>query len=203
MATDQSSRRREGPNPEDSTIDETLMSLGTKLRESRRKRGLTLQSLAAETGISASMLSMVERGRASPSIGSLVALASALNVHLSDLFDRDGAGSTEPVHRLADQRVIETPEGVTRRLAVVDHEQNVEVVVNQYPAGTASAAQPLHHPGHEYGIVLEGALTIEFDDASYHLRPGDAIGYSSEHPHRIINGGKGQARALWINIGRH
>ena len=187
-------------NPADDA-DDTLLSLGTTLRDLRRKRALTLQELATETGLSASMLSMVERGRASPSIGTLVALASALGVHMSSLFERDGAVVAEPVHRLADQPVIETPEGVSRRLAVVDNEKNVEVVVNEYPPGTASAAKPLHHAGHEYGILLEGVLTVEFENASYHLRPGDAIGYSSELPHRISNGGRRPAKAIWINVG--
>jgi transcriptional regulator with XRE-family HTH domain len=192
--------KRPSPEPTADDADDTLSLLGAKLRALRNKRGFTLQALASETGLSASMLSMVERGRASPSIGSLVVLAAALGVHMSSLFE--GNDDAEPVNRLADQPVVETPEGVTRRLAIDDNEQNIEVVVNEYPPGTASASRPLHHPGLEYGVVLEGVLTIEFDDASYHLRHGDAIGYSSEVPHRIRNGGGSRARALWINVGR-
>ena len=203
MARDGSERPPTNGSTADDGVDDMLISLGVKLRALRLKRGLTLKALAAETGLSASMLSMVERGRASPSIGSLVALASALGVHMSGLFDREGAADIEPVHRLADQPVIETGQGVARRLAIVDDDQNVEVVVNEYPPGTASASRPLHHAGHEYGVLLEGMLTVEFEDASYHLRPGDAIGYSSESPHRISNGGARRAKALWINIGRH
>ena len=183
-------------------VDDALVSLGIKVRALRRKRGLTLQELAASTGLSSSMLSMVERGRASPSIGTLVTVASALGVHMSALFDREDGADPEPVHRAAEQPVVETPEGVLRRLAIVDEEHDVEVVINEYPGGTASASRPLHHAGHEYGVVLEGVLTVEFDDASYHLSAGDAIAYSSETPHRLSNPGTRRARAVWINIGR-
>lgn len=184
----------------DHPIEGTLQSLGTTLRLLRRRRGFTLDQLAKQTGLSTSMLSMVERGRASPSIGSLVALASVLGVHMSALFQRNGA-PTDPVSRYSDQVIVESPEGVTRRLAVVDNELDVEVVVNEYPSGTASASRVLHHPGHEYGIVLKGSLTVDFEGSSYQLGPGDSIGYSSESPHRIRNQGRAPATAIWINLG--
>src|SRR5947209_16014989 len=62
-----------------------LTAIGLRIKEIRLARGMTLQSVSDVSGLSPSMLSLVERGRASPSIGSLVVIASALAVTMSDL----------------------------------------------------------------------------------------------------------------------
>ena len=146
------------------------------------------------------MVSMVERGRTSPSIGTLVAIASALGVHMADLFELDVDGPRDVVQRAAEQQVVETANGVLRRLAQVDPRRGLELVVNEYAPGTASAVQVTHHGGHEYGYVLEGVLTVELQNAAHHLEPGDSIAFESTRPHRIINGGSGRARAVWVNL---
>src|SRR4051794_37319317 len=66
----------------------TLELLGARIRLLRNARGLTLDTLARATGISVSMLSLVERGRTSASVGTLMALSSALSVSMSELFAR-------------------------------------------------------------------------------------------------------------------
>src|SRR5918992_904002 len=82
--------------------DATVVRIGTRIRTLRSERNLTLQSLAESTGLSSSMLSLVERGKTSPSIGTLVAISSALGVHMSDLFDNRADKQQERVVRMAD-----------------------------------------------------------------------------------------------------
>jgi transcriptional regulator with XRE-family HTH domain len=83
--------------------ESTVALVGNRIREMRVERNLTLQALAERTGLSSSMLSLVERGKTSPSIGTLVAISYALGVHMTDLFDDDGAEEREPVVRFDDQ----------------------------------------------------------------------------------------------------
>src|SRR5689334_10605997 len=78
------------------TTANTLAAIGFRIRELRQLRALTLQELADVSGLSTSMLSLVERGRASPSIGSLIVIASALGVTMSDLLV-NGADSEEKI----------------------------------------------------------------------------------------------------------
>jgi transcriptional regulator with XRE-family HTH domain len=64
---------------------DALAAIGNRIRDLRGQKGLTLQALSEQTGLSPSMLSLVERGQTSPSIGTLVVISSALGVHMSDL----------------------------------------------------------------------------------------------------------------------
>ncbi|MET0565206.1 MAG: cupin domain-containing protein [Acidimicrobiia bacterium] len=179
-----------------------LLAIGSRIRQLRGERDLTLQALAEMTGLSASLLSLVERGKTSPSIGTLVAIAHAFDVHMTDLVP--GAPPTEvlPVLRHDEQRVYATPEGVTRRILRDDRIRGLEVALNEYGPGGRSADSLLHHAGYEYGVVIEGTLTVEMDGDAYELRPGDSIAYDSTHPHRILNRGRGAAKAMWVNLDR-
>ena len=149
--------------------ESTVAFVGNRIRELRSERNLTLQALAKRTGLSSSMLSLVERGKTSPSIGTLVAIASSLSVHMADLFDDNGAQEKEPVVRFEDQPVYVTGEGVQRRVARTDDAHGLELVMNEYEPGTASSGDVVHHEGYEYGVVLEGALTIEVNGTTFEV----------------------------------
>ncbi|MCE2532481.1 MAG: helix-turn-helix domain-containing protein [Acidimicrobiia bacterium] len=182
------------------TTEEHLAELGGRIRALRVEQGLTLQMIAERTGLSSSMVSMVERGRTSPSIGTLIAISSALGVHMADLFELDVDGTREAVQRAAEHQVVETANGVLRRLVQVDPRRGLELVVNEYEPGTASAVQVTHHGGYEYGYVLEGTLTVELQNTAHQLEPGDSIAFESTRPHRIVNEGRRRARAVWVNL---
>jgi transcriptional regulator with XRE-family HTH domain len=180
----------------------TVALVGTRIRELRTGRNLTLQELAERTGLSSSLLSLVERGRTSPSIGTLVAVSFALGIHMTDLFDDRTDATKEPVNRVENQPVYVTAQGVKRRVVRTDDLHGIELVFNDYEPGTSSGVAPVHHSGHEMGVVLGGKLTVEVDGSTYDLRPGDCIAYDSELPHKIVNNGRRHARAVWINLER-
>ena len=186
----------------ESLASNALLAIGTRVRQLRSERGLTLQALAELTGLSASLLSLVERGKTSPSIGTLVSIAHAFDVHMTDLMPGMPAPPEEPVLRHDEQRVYSTPEGVNRRIARDDRVRGLEVAINEYGPGGTSAQSLLHHAGYEYGVVIEGTLTVEVDGETYQLKPGDSIAYDSTHPHRITNNGKTEAKAMWVNLDR-
>src|SRR5580692_2541023 len=70
---------------------ELLQVVGASIRMARKRRRMTLQDLASQTGVSVSMLSMLERGVATPSIGTLVSVSSALGLHMAQLFQDSSA----------------------------------------------------------------------------------------------------------------
>lgn len=182
--------------------DETVAFIGNRIRLLRADRNLTLQALAEKTGLSSSMLSLVERGKTSPSIGTLVAISSALGAHMSDLFDNRAGKQEQRVIRVEDQPVYVTAEGVKRRVVRTDDEHGMELVFNDYEPGTGSGSDLVHHSGYEYGVLLEGSLSVEVDGSTYELKPGDSISYNSQLPHRIQNNGRKHARAVWVNLER-
>ncbi|MFC8501812.1 helix-turn-helix domain-containing protein [Pedococcus sp. NPDC057267] len=180
--------------------DQTIAEIGARIRGLRNRRGQTLKDLATETGVSVSMLSMLERGVASASIGTLVSVASALGVHMYDLFDRPAPLDVSPVTRLEDQAVGVTREGAARRVALYDAVSGVELAINTYAAGSASSPAPTHHRGREFGVVIAGRLEVELGGEVHRLEPGDAVAYPSTSPHRIHNPSVEESIAVWINL---
>jgi len=151
-----------------------LLAIGSRIRQLRGERGLTLQGLADMTGLSASLLSLVERGKTSPSIGTLVAIAHAFDVHMTDLMPEAPATDELPVLRFDEQRVLATPEGVNRRILRDDRVRGLEVALNEYGEGGRSADSLLHHAGYEYGVVIEGTQKIRDGSVVHELESAAA-----------------------------
>jgi transcriptional regulator with XRE-family HTH domain len=177
-----------------------IAAIGVRIRGARQARSMTLQALADATGLSPSMLSLVERGRASPSIGSLIVISAALGVTMSEIIVDEPVEDEKLVVRSHEQQIVETAQHVIRRLIRDDRIRGVSIALNQYEPHTGSADRPLMHTGYEYGYVLEGTLTVEVNGVSHEIRSGDLIAYDSHKPHRMWNHGEGLVRTLWFNI---
>lgn len=177
-----------------------LTAIGIRIKEIRLARGMTLQTLSDASGLSPSMLSLVERGRASPSIGSLVVIASSLGVTMSDLVAGDETSEEKLVVRASEPKAIETAQHVIRRVLREDRSRGLSIAVNEYVPGTGNADQPISHDEFEFGFILEGQLTVTVDGMANVLEAGDLISYSSRRPHRIWNYSESRVRTIWFNL---
>jgi quercetin dioxygenase-like cupin family protein len=74
----------------------------------------------------------------------------------------------------------------------------VDFLEIQYSPGASSARNYLRHQGREYGLVLEGELTVNLAFEEYVLGPGDSIAFDSSTPHRLSNQASGPVRAVWV-----
>jgi transcriptional regulator with XRE-family HTH domain len=180
----------------------TLIDVGKRIRALRQQRKMTLQHLAQTVGLSTAMLSLVERGLASPSLTSLAAMAHGFGISLTDLIAGKQGDEEELVTRLSERPVFETPDKVLRWVLKEDQRRRIDVTVNEYGPGVGNSPSGLRHSGYEYGFVLEGELTVIVDNVSNVLQPGDLISLQSTRLHRIWNFGAVSARALWFNLGR-
>jgi transcriptional regulator with XRE-family HTH domain len=192
--------------------------MGDRLRAERLAHGLSLRELASRLGVSPSLISQVETGRATPSVSTLYAIANELSVSLDDLLfngrpvgargargsGRDIAGGQSPVQRAEDRKHIELASGVTWERLTTSSEPGVEFLHVVYQQGGASSPANTfqRHAGHEWGFVVSGTLhvTIAFDD--YVLRPGDSISIDSSIPHRLWNDGEEPVHGIWFVLGR-
>ncbi|ORB27764.1 cupin domain-containing protein [Mycolicibacterium parafortuitum] len=188
------------PERDSDAAEQTMLLVGARIRAMRLRQQLTLRDVAERTGVSVSMLSMLERGVSTASVGTLVAVASALGVHMYDLFAHKDGADGSPVTRLSEQTVVRMGEGTTRRVAHNDAAAGLELAINQYDIGGASGPSATHHDGREFGVLISGQLTVELDGQSHVLEPGDVIAYSSDRPHRIANTGDEPAVAVWVNL---
>jgi transcriptional regulator with XRE-family HTH domain len=199
--------------------------IGQRLRDERQARGYSLRHLADRLGVSPSLISQIETGRARPSVSTLYAIAAELGVSLDELLfldaDRGAApadprlvergmnvvGTTAragPVQRANDRKRIRLASGVVWERLTAESDPEAEFLYVTYEVGGASS--PEHefqrHGGREWGFVVSGHLkvTIGFDD--YELGPGDSISISSTVPHRLVNEGSVPVHAIWFVVGR-
>ena len=192
---DQASRR-ERPAPE----------VGARIRGAREDAGFSLRALALQIGVSASLLSQVERGLAQPSVATLWALVRELDLSLDALFagPGDGPAETRPaiVQRAAKRPSIELGGGVVWERLTAAPDRDADFAFVTYPAGADSGADdpPTSHLGREYGYVIGGRLQIELGDEVVELGPGDAVAFGSETPHRFRSLGDEPVTAVWLNV---
>ena len=185
-------------------------------------RHLTLRELARRVGVSPSLISQIETGRSQPSVGTLYAIATELEVSVDDLlFDGDdtrpdrrpgGAGGRDdnaaagagPVQRSHNRRAISLDSGVRWERLTTQHDDDVEFLDVVYDVGGASStAESLtRHAGHEYGIVLTGRLSVTLLFEEHLLEAGDSISFASTTPHRLANAGDVPVHAIWCVVGR-
>ncbi|WP_093796845.1 helix-turn-helix domain-containing protein [Streptomyces sp. Wb2n-11] len=158
----------------DAELAELLDSIGPRLRALRRDRGLTLETLAQDTGISVSTLSRLESGRRRPTLDLLIPLARAHRVALDQLVTAPATG---------DPRVHLKPRRRERG--------SVLVPLTQYPGRVQVFKQVLahreprlvSHSGYEWLYVLAGELRLILGEREITLRPGQVAEFDTSEPH--------------------
>lgn len=177
------------------------MDVGSRLRELRTERSLSMRTLARLSGLSTNALSMIERGKTSPSVSTLYKLAEALEVPITAFF------RTEPpkqaiVFRKANKRSrVEFQRGLWEGLGGESFLGRVEPFMLTLERGATSGPHGLVHSGHEFVICLDGQLEYEVEDERFSFKPGDNLLFASKLRHRWRNPGKTVAKVLFVLSG--
>jgi transcriptional regulator with XRE-family HTH domain len=181
------------------------VAVGRRIRDLRRIRQFSLETVAARTDLSIGFLSQIERGLSSPSLRVLATLADVLGVGIAALF-----GASPSADGASDQivtRGLQRPElklwrtGVSKQLlspASADNRLNL-FLVHLEPGG--STGDELYtHDGEEAGLVLEGEMMLTVDNETWSLKTGDSFRFASRRPHRFSNPAEdAKAVVLWVN----
>lgn len=176
-------------------------AIGTRVRALREAMTLSLRDLAERSGVSAPMLSQVERGETSPTLAVAAKIATGLDLTLSQLLRLD-----ESTH------AVVTREGKRRRYSHGGHQYeeltpplpgqraDVSLHVLKPEAATGGAGDPpFHEPGsRETAVVIDGELTLVIDGASHELGTGDSVTFDADLPHHFENHGAEHTRFLAV-----
>jgi transcriptional regulator with XRE-family HTH domain len=190
-------------------------AIGDQLRGRRQALGLSLRTVAARLGVSPSLISQIERGRANPSVSTLYALVAELDISLDELLFNDrrqaepattpaAAVSRGPIQRAGQRKHIRLASGVIWERLTTLSEPGVEFLYVIYEVGGASSPEDAYqrHAGHEWGYVISGELHVTIGFREYVLEPGDSISIDSTTPHRLANHGDTPVHAIWFVLGR-
>jgi len=169
--------------------------LGRKIRDLRLRRGLTVQQLAAASGLSKGFISQVENGRTSPSLATLRDLAMALKTSVAYLVVEE-----EQVPHVV--RTQERPRvhvgGNTSKVEVLSAQpkRNLELLMAELPPGMSAGDKRHYHHGEECMLCIEGRVSVACGDHRLVLEAGDSCHIDGRMPHAIENCGPGIARVL-------
>lgn len=186
----------------ESTADDVHARLAARLRTLRADRALTLDGLAERTGVSRSMISLVERGESSPTAAVLDRLAAGLGVTVAALFADRPRPDASPLARRGDQGTWRDPgTGYLRRnLSPPSFPSPIELVEVLLPAG-ARVAYDTPASARTVGVsqqvwVLDGPLELTVGETTHRLGDGDCLAMRLDAPVAFHNPGERTARYL-------
>src|SRR3989442_9403305 len=180
-------------------------ALGRRIRDERRRRGLSLEELASRAGVSRSMLSDVERGGKAPTVLVLDRIATGLDTSIARLLG-DEQQNRVVVLRSDQQDVAHDPSGWERViLSPVLPGVEFELMRTTIPAGVDAGIFSPHAAGsREYLAMEHGTLRLTIDGVEHVLRAGDSIYYAGDCRHGFANPGEEPCvYYLAMELGRH
>jgi transcriptional regulator with XRE-family HTH domain len=185
-----------------SEIEQTVSAIGAKVAKTRAERGWSLQELARRSGLSPASIHKIEKSGMTPTITSLMKVASALGKSVGYFIEEsDGLRPVTVVRRDERTRLHTSKEGLVLNnisgrygpFFVAGAEAEVEPWADSGP-------QPMVHPGEELVLLLEGTMRFTIDAEAYELDEGDSIHFRTAYPHSWANPSDRPARAIWLAI---
>jgi quercetin dioxygenase-like cupin family protein/DNA-binding XRE family transcriptional regulator len=170
-------------------------AMGSRLRQLRVSRDLSLAEVAGAVGISVGFLSAIERSHMSASVGTLRKLARYYKLNILDFFDP--ARSNPYRVRPNDRKRLDAGPGVQMELLAWGNTVMEPHLFTIAPG--ADSGDSYAHEGEEFLYVLRGALNIALEGQWYVLHPGDSFYFESNTPHIWRNTGKTETVVLWVN----
>ncbi|MBA4760067.1 cupin domain-containing protein [Sphingosinicella sp.] len=178
------------PNPAvlPRSIDPVDESFGLRLRQLRTERGLSQRDLARLSGVANTTISLVEKGRISPSLSSIKKILDGLDTTLSAFFSDDLTHEPQTFYRRADLKKLSDGKGISLTQIGWDMgEQAIQIFWGVYAVGGDTGAEMMSHDGEEGGFVVKGVFEVTVGGDVQVLSAGDAYYFSSRKPHRFRN----------------
>jgi len=167
--------------------DAVSLDVGIRLRELRDERNISMRSLATKSGLSANALSMIERGKTSPSVSTLYKLADALGVPITSFFGPQTEKINAVFIKADERRRIPFTRGVWEGLGGEQFSGRVEPFVLTLESGVSSGPHNMAHSGHEFVFCLRGHLEYLVEKQVFLLEPGDSLLFAAHLNHRWRN----------------
>jgi transcriptional regulator with XRE-family HTH domain len=173
--------------------------VGARVRALRRERGLTIEQVAAATGLTKGFISQLERDRTSPSLSSIARICDALGVRLSHIFERDPAPA---LVRRGERAEVDTYFPTHNYLLSSRDERRFQAIESVVAPGAGAGGELYSLPGDkEFVYVLEGSLELHVGEERHLLERGDAITYDLNKPHTWRNASaEDELRVLWVAV---
>jgi transcriptional regulator with XRE-family HTH domain len=159
--------------------------IAQRVRELRGAKGVSLDDLAGRSGVSRSMISLIERAESSPTAVVLEKLAVGLDVSLASLFELP-VSKPEPVSRRVDQLQWRDPASgyMRRNVSPSGYDSPIQIVEVDFPPGARVAYEtgPRHPRLYQQVWVLEGRIELRLGEQRHLLDAGDCLAMQLDRP---------------------
>jgi len=174
--------------------------IASRLKGLRARQELTLDELSRRSGVSRSMISLIERAESSPTASVLDKLSASLGVTLASLFAPEERGDAAPVAQRAAQPEWRDPETgyIRRNLSPPGFPSPIELVEVVLPSGTRVAYDSGFREPHvdQQVFVLEGSIEVTVGEILHRLNAGDCLAMRLDRPVSFRNRGRKPSRHL-------
>jgi len=162
--------------------------ISERVRNLRKERDMSLRELAAATGLSAGMLSQIERGTTDPSLATIRKLAAVFGADLATLFAEPAPAAVH--HSKPGKRTgLAAADGHITYERLTPGRTDLEVLKGTLGPGEATSEEGWSHPSTECAVVITGTVTAEVGGVTYELLTGESITFDSRVLHRYMNRG--------------
>ncbi len=174
------------------------MRIGEKIKELRKRNGLTQQELADRCELSKGFISQVERELTSPSIATLIDILECLGTNIKDFFneqiDENIVFKKDDVFSLENKDLNHVIHWI-----IPNAQKNImePIIIELGPGGSSKVEDP--HDGEEFGYVLSGSIHLYLGKNHYRVRKGESFTFKPDMTHYITNASKGKTTLLWVS----
>jgi transcriptional regulator with XRE-family HTH domain len=177
------------------------IDVGIRLRQLREAHGHSIRELARQSGLSANALSLIERGRTSPSVSTLYKISEALEVPITSFFETPGDKSDVVFRKGSERTRVPFTRGIWEGLGGELFIGHVEPFALTLETGASSGPNQIVHTGHEFVFCLRGQLEYQVEHEVFLLEAGDSLLFAARLKHRWRNPGPLVTNAIFVLSG--
>lgn len=161
-------------------------NIGKNLKKIRKNRGLTIETLSINAGVSKSMISEIERGIRNPSITVLWNIANSLKIPLN-YFLKEENNNTAKIYKFSEENVIGEYGYSCYPLVNFDNDKRLEIYFNEYISQSKTEKSAHYENVEEYALITSGNLSLNLDGEKFSASEGEIIHFIADKPHYYFN----------------
>jgi transcriptional regulator with XRE-family HTH domain len=175
--------------------------MGDRIRRRRENRGLRVSELADMVGVSSSLISQIERGKAFPSILTLKKIADTLHTTVGDLLGESASLTENPHMKESEKKFVKRNSHGANVYLLSHHDPQKQMdpfLIEFDTKGNSTQIMTPKNPRQEFCYVLDGEFEVHLGDKKYVLKRYDSFYFFSNKVHQFTNINKGKSQLLWI-----
>lgn len=175
--------------------------MGIRIKDRRLKLEFSIKNLSERIGVTSSLISQIEKGKAFPSIVTLKKVAEALSTTVGELIGENQNKVSLPLLKVENRRLAKENDNGTSAYMLSYHFQSkqIEPYIIKFKKGSNSEKiMTSNYPGQEFCFVVKGSFKATVGTDSYNLELGDSFYFSSNQNHKFENTSNLDAELLWV-----